>query len=370
MIAHGGTLVDRTLVGEAARDAEREAQSLRSIPLDARRLADLRLIANGAFSPLIGFMVEADYTRVVRDSRLADGSVWSIPITLPVARELTPRIGERVALTDAGGTTRAILDVHDVFTGDRGEEARNVYGTDDAAHPGVAIVLAQHEVLIGGPVHVLPETPAADALDLTPRQTRAAFAERGWKTIVGFQTRNPIHRAHEYIQKCALEIVDGLLVHPLVGETKSDDVPAEVRLRCYEALLERYYPKDRVLLATLPAAMRYAGPREAIFHALVRKNYGCTHFSSAATMRASARTTGRTPPKSWRGASAPRSSASRRSASRTASIAAAARAWRRTRPARIRPRTASISAVQRCARCSITGSLHRRSSRVRKSRRS
>jgi sulfate adenylyltransferase len=252
--------------------------------LSARELSDVALILNGAFAPLEGFLGRADYASVVSDLRLTSGAVWSLPVTLSVAREDAPPLDETVELIDEAGTVRALLDVTDVFAYDKAAAARNVYRTEDAAHPGVAVLYAQKDVLVGGRVRPagastsgVPAT-GADALALTPQQTKAEFARRGWKTIVGFQTRNPVHRAHEYIQKSALEIVDGLLLHPLVGETKSDDIPADVRLRCYEALLEGYFPPERVLLATLPAAMRYAGPREAIFHALVRKNYGCTHF--------------------------------------------------------------------------------------------
>jgi sulfate adenylyltransferase len=205
-----------------------------------------------------------------------------MPITLAVttaeARDIAE--GREIALAGEDGSVLAIMQVAQKFSYDKRLEAREVYRTEDEAHPGVAAVYAQGEVLLGGPVRVL-KVPAHDDFQqyrLTPAQTRAAFAERGWHTIVGFQTRNPVHRAHEYIQKCALEIVDGLLLHPLVGETKGDDVPADIRMRCYEVLLENYYPLDRVLLSVNPAAMRYAGPREAIFHAIVRKNYGCTHF--------------------------------------------------------------------------------------------
>ena len=221
-------------------------------------------------------MTHRDYEPVVTTMRLANGLPWSIPVVLAVDREEAPTPGTRAALYDGEGRLRGIIDVEDVFEYDKQNEARHVYRTEDEAHPGVAAVYARKDVLIGGPVSVLPTQ--RDPESLSPAETRAEFERRGWKTIVGFQTRNPVHRAHEYIQKCALEMVDGLLLHPLVGETKSDDIPADVRMRCYRALLENYYPADRVLLSTLPAAMRYAGPREAIFHAIMRKNHGCTHF--------------------------------------------------------------------------------------------
>jgi sulfate adenylyltransferase len=279
---HGGVLVDRLVDGAEAAELGRRARELRSICLDTRAESDLELIATGAASPLEGFMTRDDYERVVAELRLACGLPWSLPVTLAVdaeaAREL--REGEEVALADRLGEPLAILEVRDVFAYDREREAREVFRTADAAHPGVAAVYRQGPMLVGGPVLALRLPHHDDFLPfrLTPAETRRAFAARGWRTIVGFQTRNPIHRAHEYIQKCALETVDGLLLHPLVGETKSDDVPADVRMRSYRVLLERYYPVDRVLLAVFPAAMRYAGPREAIFHALVRKNYGCSHF--------------------------------------------------------------------------------------------
>ncbi|MGH7707703.1 MAG: sulfate adenylyltransferase [Vulcanimicrobiaceae bacterium] len=273
---NGELLVDRYLADAAAVDAVREARELSKITLSTRQLCDLTLIANGAFSPLDGFMRSDDYVHVVSRLRLADDSLWSLPITLAVDANDAPTASSRVALVDDSGVVRALMDVDETFRYDKRHEARNVYGTDDAAHPGVAAVYAQGDVLVGGRVHVLPQP--RDPFELTPRTARRTFAERGWQTVVGFQTRNPVHRAHEYIQKCALEIVDGLFLHPLVGQTKGDDVPADVRLACYQTLLENYYPRDRVVLATLPASMRYAGPREALVHALIRKNFGCTHF--------------------------------------------------------------------------------------------
>lgn len=278
MIApHGGLLVD--LVAGAGREAELRARAggLPRIVLTARQLSDLDLLAIGALSPLEGFMGESDYTSVVADMRLANGLVWSIPVTLAVDRANVPRDDGEIALYDEAGELRAILNLRERFAYDKTREAREVYGTADGAHPGVAAIYAQGDVLLGGPVTVF-RSIEADPYRLTPAQTRAEFAARGWRTIVGFQTRNPVHRAHEYIQKCALELVDGLLLHPLVGETKADDIPADVRMQCYRVLLDNYYPADRVLLAAMPASMRYAGPREAVFHALIRKNYGCTHF--------------------------------------------------------------------------------------------
>jgi sulfate adenylyltransferase len=278
MIApHGGKLINR-IVGspQAEKELREGVKGLRSLTLTGRELNDLALIGHGAFSPLTGFMTRKEYEHVVTSMRLLGGLPWSIPVVLAVDREEAPSLGTRAALYDGEGELRGVIEVEDVFEYDKLHEARNVYRTEDEKHPGVAALLERKDVLVAGPVWVLPSEQ--DPASLSPIETRAEFERRGWNTIVGFQTRNPVHRAHEYIQKCALEIVDGLLLHPLVGETKSDDIPAGVRMRCYRTLLENYYPADRVLLSTLPAAMRYAGPREAIFHAMIRKNYGCTHF--------------------------------------------------------------------------------------------
>jgi sulfate adenylyltransferase len=278
MIApHGGTLVDRFASSHQDQEKLREeAKGLRSLTISGREINDLMLIANGALSPLTGFMGQKDYDSVVDNMRLANGLPWTIPVVLGVDREEAPRPGTRAALYDGDGNLRGIVDVEEVYAYDKAREARNVYRTEEEKHPGVAAMYERKEMLLGGAVTVLPVE--RDPESLSPSETRAEFERRGWKTVVGFQTRNPVHRAHEYIQKCALEIVDGLLLHPLVGETKSDDIPADVRMKCYRALLENYYPADRVQLSTLPAAMRYAGPREVIFHAIMRKNHGCTHF--------------------------------------------------------------------------------------------
>jgi sulfate adenylyltransferase len=276
---HGGELVDLIARGdERARLAER-AGSLPRARLTARQAADLELLSNGGFSPLRGFQGSEDWKRVVEEMRLADGLAWSIPVVLATDADAAP--GEDVALEAPEGRLLGIISVEEVFERDVEREAEQVYRTRDHEHPGVAALVAEGARCLAGPVRTvdLPDHPAAfRPYLLPPAESRAAFADRGWKTIVGFQTRNPIHRAHEYITKSALEGVDGLFIHPLVGETKSDDIPADVRMRCYEALIEGYYPSERVVLAINPAAMRYAGPREAIFHALIRKNYGCTHF--------------------------------------------------------------------------------------------
>ncbi len=267
---HGGALVDRT--GGLPDDLD----TLERVELTSRELSDLDMIASGALSPLDGFMGRADYERVLEEMHLANGVPWSLPVCLAV--ESAPA-GDRVALADESGRPVAWIEVDDVFEYDKDREAELSFRTTDDAHPGVARVYGQKPLYLSGRVTVFErQAPAFPELALDPADTRRVFAERGWKRVVGFQTRNPIHRAHEYLTKVALETVDGLLVHPLVGETKADDVPVGVRVDCYNALLEGYYPQDRVLLSAFPAAMRYAGPREAIWHAICRKNYGCSHF--------------------------------------------------------------------------------------------
>ncbi len=278
---HGGELIVN-LASEAEGAALRaRAGVLPQLTVGSRQLADLEMLANGAYSPLGGFMTRADYLGVVNEMHLSNGLPWSVPIVLPVAAEQAERInvGQQVALVDADGALQAVMTVEEKYGYDKSLEARNVYRTEDEAHPGVKVLYQQGEILLGGPVRVIAVQAQVFAEHrYTPTQSRALFAERGWQRVVGFQTRNPVHRAHEYIQKCALETVDGLFLHPLVGDTKGDDIPADVRMQCYEVLLENYYPAKRVVLGVLPAAMRYAGPREAIFHALMRKNYGCSHF--------------------------------------------------------------------------------------------
>lgn len=279
---HGGTLTERLVDADRRAALLTEHEAAPRIALTEREQCDLELLAVGALSPLTGFMNQADFDGVCEKMRLANGAVWSLPITCSVASGVADGItdGQGVILTDDQDRPLAIMTVESRYAHDKVRECKQVYGTNDEQHPGVATVMAQGDVCLSGPVEVLTPRHEAPFPDhrLTPTQTRAAFAERGWKTVVAFQTRNPIHRAHEYITKCALEITDGLLVHPLVGETKAGDIPADVRLQCYEVLLENYYNPQRSMLSVWPAAMRYAGPREAIFHALVRKNYGCTHF--------------------------------------------------------------------------------------------
>jgi sulfate adenylyltransferase len=280
---HGGNLVD-LLVPEGRREATRaEADHLPKLVVNARELSDLEMLTVGALSPLRGFVGEADYVSVLETMHLTNGMAWSIPVTLSLTDDDVKRIGAggSVALLPReAGDPIAVVEVAEVFKRDRQKESVGVFGTEDLEHPGVQALHDAGDFCLAGTVRALALPEHDDFLPyrLTPAQTRAAFAERGWRTVVGFQTRNPIHRAHEYLQKCALEIVDGLLVHPLVGATKDDDVPADVRMRCYEALFEGYYPKDRAMVSVFPAAMRYAGPREAIWHAICRKNYGCTHF--------------------------------------------------------------------------------------------
>lgn len=304
---HGGVLVNRVATPAEAAALRRQARSLPALTLSARETADLELLAHGAYSPLQGFMTQAVYAGVLQRMRLADGLPWSLPITVATtARQAKAlRTGAEVALKNTHGVLLGLLRADEAFPHPKEQEALAVYGTTDRAHPGVAGLFEMGEMLVGGPITWLgrspeqgpagregrrqepagrevrrqePEGSPTTRERLMPAESRREFLRRGWRRIVGFQTRNPIHRAHEYIQKCALETMDGLLIHPLVGETKGDDVPADVRMQCYRVLLQHYYPRDRVVLSVLPAAMRYAGPREAIFHAIVRKNYGCTHF--------------------------------------------------------------------------------------------
>lgn len=278
---HGGELVINLASEDERTVLQERAKELPQIVVGSRQLADLEMLANGAYSPLGGFMTRGDYLSVVNDMHLSNGLPWSIPITLAVTSEQAKTIapGSQVALVDSEGALQAVMTVEEKFSYDKQLEARKVYRTEEEAHPGVKVVYQQGDILLGGPVRVVAlQRQIFAEYRYTPTQSRALFAEKGWKRVVGFQTRNPVHRAHEYIQKCALETVDGLYLHPLVGDTKGDDIPADVRMRCYQVLLKNYYPADRVTLGVLPAAMRYAGPREAIFHAIMRKNYGCSHF--------------------------------------------------------------------------------------------
>ena len=279
---HGGTLVNRIVEGTEREQLIENAKSLHSIILNQWSLSDLELIGIGGFSPLTGFMNQADYESVVEHVHLKNGHVWSVPITLPVSQTEANNleIGEQVALYGEDGTLYGVLDLEEKYTYDKEKEAQHVYGTTDNAHPGVKKVYEKGEYYLAGPIQLInrPQHDAFVDYHLDPLETRQLFNVLNWKTVVGFQTRNPVHRAHEYIQKSALEIVDGLLLNPLVGETKSDDIPAEVRMESYQAILKNYFPENRARLVIYPSAMRYSGPREAILHALVRQNYGCTHF--------------------------------------------------------------------------------------------
>ncbi|QWU15657.1 sulfate adenylyltransferase [Paenibacillus sophorae] len=283
ILPHGGTLINRIAEGKERERLLQEAAGFKRIAINTWTISDLDLIGVGAFSPLTGFLNEEDYHSVVKNMRLASGTVWSIPITLSLSDEEAAAltIGEQVALVgEEDGKIYGLLDVKSIYSVDQQAEAQNVFKTTDPEHPGVSKLLARNATYVGGPITVLnrPQPEKFGEFYFDPAKTREIFAEKGWRTVVGFQTRNPVHRAHEYIQKSAMEIVDGLFLNPLVGETKSDDVPANVRMKSYLALLENYYPQNRTFLGVFPAAMRYAGPREAIFHAMVRKNYGCTHF--------------------------------------------------------------------------------------------
>ena len=281
---HGGTLVNQVVTGAEADALRKEAEGLTRIDLSAKQSCDLEMIGIGAFSPLKGFMGSADFKSVCTDMKLQSGDIWPIPILLSVDKANAPSVGDRVALHAPNGTLQAVMTIEEVYDHDKKLEIPNVFRTEDDAHPGAKQVMEEGDTCLAGPVQVVtvcvdPEGPEA-FLDhrKTPAETRAIFEEKGWKRVAAFQTRNPIHRAHEYLCKCATEICDGLLIHPLVGETKPGDIPADVRMDCYNVLIENYFVAERTALTVMPAAMRYAGPREAVLHALIRKNYGVTHF--------------------------------------------------------------------------------------------
>lgn len=287
----GGPLVNRIVDAERAKALRERAKTLPRISLSAKQACDLEMIAIGAFSPLTGFVKQADFHSICTNMRLADadgkpGAIWPIPITLAVddkTKDTLERRGQ-AALYHSDGTLLAVMDTSDIYPHDKKLEIPNVFGTEDPAHPGVKAVLDEGNWCVGGTIHVITVTPEKEPGEqfteyrLPPAATRAEFTKRGWKTIVAFQTRNPIHRAHEYLTKCAQEMTDGLLVHPLVGETKPGDIPADVRMECYKVLIDKYYVPATTMLSVMPGAMRYAGPREAILHAMIRKNYGVSHF--------------------------------------------------------------------------------------------
>ena len=281
---HGGRLNFLFVEGEEREEEMERAKVMPRVRLSSRETSDLIMMAIGAFSPLTGFMREDDYTRVVQDMRLADGTLWPIPITLSVTKTEADSfpIGSEIALIDdESDEMMGSMKIEEIFTYNKKAEVKQVYKTEDAAHPGVAKVYDQQDILLSGPVKVFSEGPYPKAFGDyygRPATTRAIFEEKGWTTIAAFQTRNPIHRSHEYCTKIALEVSDGILIHPLVGKLKAGDIPADIRMKCYEVLLKNYYPEDRVVLKVYPMEMRYGGPREAILHAIFRQNYGCSHL--------------------------------------------------------------------------------------------
>ncbi|MBI5116147.1 sulfate adenylyltransferase [Candidatus Poribacteria bacterium] len=279
---HGGQLVSRMVEGQEREALEERAPHMPRISLNAREVCDVEMIATGAMSPLEGFMTREEYVSILDLMRLPNGLPWTIPVVLAVKEGGGEQyeIGSDIALLDMESSLLGVLHLEDKFEVDKEREALVVLRTIDSAHPGNQYLQSIGDVYLGGKISLLhrPKHQLFNNYRLDPKETRVLFKSKGWQQIAAFQTRNPIHRAHEYLQKCALEIVDAILIHPLVGQTKGDDIPPEVRMKCYEVLLEKYYPRTRVALSVFPAAMRYAGPREAIFHALIRKNYGCTHF--------------------------------------------------------------------------------------------
>ena len=282
---HGGGQLKPLLIPEAERDEERErARSLKQVPMTSRETSDLIMLAMGAYTPLDGFMGHDDWHGTCADMRLADGTFWPIPITLSCARDLAESIvpEEEVALVDSGtGEIMGVLEVTETYTTDRDFECGHVFRTTDPKHPGVAKVLDAAAVNLAGRVLALSEGIYPErypGLYLRPAETRALFAEKGWSTVAAFQTRNPMHRSHEYLAKVAVEVCDGVLIHQVLGALKPGDIPAEVRTQAIDALVQHYFVPGTCVQAGYPIEMRYAGPREALLHALLRQNFGCSHL--------------------------------------------------------------------------------------------
>jgi sulfate adenylyltransferase len=284
VLPHGGKLLPLLAEGEERNKGLERAKRLPQIKMNSREVSDLIMLAMGAFSPLKGFMIKEDYHGVIRDMHLTNGTFWPVPITLSISKQEAGSLkeGHEVALVD--GTNSEIMGImllEETFTYDKELEAKSVFQTTDTNHPGVNKLYRQGEILLGGPVTAVSEGEYPSRFSryyARPAEVRKIFDERGWSNVAAFQVRNPIHRSHEYCTKIALEISDGLFIHPLVGALKEDDIPAGVRIKCYEALLEKYYPRDRVVMRVYPMEMRYAGPREALLHAIIRQNFGCSHL--------------------------------------------------------------------------------------------
>jgi len=278
---HGNKLIKRILLGEKRKEIEAREQEYKKLIIDEELIKDTKNIARGVFSPLEGFMNKLELETVVDEMHLPTGVPWTIPIILDVEKEIADKIaiGENILLTDKAGKLIALFLVEEKYTFDKSRIAERVYQTLDENHPGVYETLGKKDFFLGGKVDLIDDSrePFPD-FNLDPRETRVLFREKGWRTVVAFQTRNPIHRAHEYIQRCALELVDGLFINPLMGRKKKGDFTDEMILKSYRKMMSDFYPNDRVVMSILPTKMHYAGPREAIHHAIMRKNFGCTHF--------------------------------------------------------------------------------------------
>lgn len=280
-IPHGGVLVNCFVQSEELNELNKKSSGLESLVVSKRVLCDIEMIAIGAFSPLCGFTGKGDHKTIVENMRLKNGLVWPIPITLQVKKEEYERVKNKkeIALKNELNEIVAVLFLKEIYQPDLKKEAQDVYKTTDVNHPAVKYLFEAGEYCLAGDIKVLKHAyDEFSDFNLGCKKTREIFKQNGWKKVVAFQTRNPVHRAHEYLLKVALETVDGLMLHPTMGETKGDDIPANVRMKCYQVILEKYFPKNRTLLCIMPASMRYGGPKEAILHAIIRKNYGCSHF--------------------------------------------------------------------------------------------